>query len=66
MGAPLPVAPLKVKLKGREHSYYSHLHTKANPGKDGKIQAGDIVAFLKTSGLDKSKLRNIWDISSTN
>ena len=24
------------------------------------------MAFLKTSGLEKSKLRNIWDISSTN
>lgn len=58
------VGPLRVKLKGREYSYYSHMHSKANPSNDGKVQAGDLVSFLKTSGLDKSKLKNIWEISA--
>jgi len=63
MGVP-EKPPLKIKLKGREHGFYSNLLSRVDPSDKGKVIGSEAVAFFKSSGLPVDKLKEIWRISS--
>ncbi len=54
--SPKKVIPLKVKLIGKEHGYYSNMWTQAAQDK-ATVGGREAVLFFKKSGLPVDKLK---------
>ena len=55
---------VKLQLKPQERGFYSNMFELANKSKGSNLTGVDAVAFLKTSGLAKEKLSEIWRFSA--
>ena len=56
--------PIKIKLTGKEHGFYSNMWTQASGADGGKVGGKDAVMFFKKSNLPVEKLKNIWRIAA--
>lgn len=56
--------PVKLSLKPQEKGFYSNMFELANKQKGSNLTGADAVNFLKTSGLPKEKLSEIWRFSA--
>lgn len=64
VGAP-PKEKVEVKLRGREHGFYSNMFSKVDPNDEGKVTGKEAVTFFKSSGLPVDKLKEIWMMASS-
>lgn len=62
--SPQKKAAVKVKLKGKEHGYYSNMWQQASKEDGSKVGGKDAVIFFKKSGLPVEKLKEIWIIAA--
>ena len=61
---PQSLPPLRVKLQGKEHGYYSNMLSQAAPQDSSKVGGKEAVMFFKRSGLPVDKLKDIWKIAA--
>ena len=64
MHPPMQREPLRIKLKGKEHGYYSNMLSQAAPGDTSKVSGKEAVTFFKRSGLSVDKLKEFWKIAA--
>lgn len=55
---------IKLNLKPQEKGFYSNMFQLANKQKGSNLAGVDAVQFMKTSGLPKEKLSEIWRFSA--
>lgn len=65
LGMPQKLDKVEVKLRGREHGFYSNMFSKVDPNDEGKVAGKEAVTFFKSSGLPVEKLKEIWTMASS-
>ena len=56
--------PIKLKLQPKEQGFYSNMWNVANPNNQKTLSGAEAVTFMKKSGLQVDKLKEIWRISA--
>ena len=62
--AAIPREKIRLKLEDAERGFYSNMFTQVNPEGNAELPSQKVVQFLMTSGVEVSKLREVWNIAA--